>query len=106
MVQVHKVTDRHTVDALRLELDTGEAETIVLALNLGADLVLLDEQAGRQAAQYLGLNGMGVVGLLVRAKQQHLISELRPLLEALRQQAGFYLSQQLFEHALLLVGEQ
>lgn len=104
-VKVHIVTDRHLVDALRLELDLGEAETIALALQLQADLVLLDEQAGRQAAQYLGLNVMGVVGLLMRAKQQNLLPEIRPLLEQLRQQAGFYLSQQVVLHALTLAGE-
>ncbi|MFN8490958.1 MAG: DUF3368 domain-containing protein [Caldilineaceae bacterium] len=105
-VKVHTIADRYTVDALRLELDAGEAETIVLARQLHADLVLMDEQAGRRAAQYLGLTVMGVVGLLVRAKQQHFIQEVRPLLEALRQQAGFYLAQPVFEHALVLAGEQ
>lgn len=105
-IEVHGVADRHTVEALRLELDAGEAETIVLALQLQADLVLIDEQAGRRAAQHLGLTVMGVVGLLVRAKQSGLIREVRPLLEALRQQAGFYLAQSVFDHALVLAGEQ
>lgn len=104
-IEVNPVSDRYVVDALRLELDPGEAETIALALQLNADLVLMDEQAGRRAAQYLGLTVMGVVGLLVRAKQKDIIYELRPLLGALRQQAGFYLSQSVFEHALALAGE-
>jgi predicted nucleic acid-binding protein len=38
------------VTALRLELDTGEAEAITLAVESGADLVLLDERLGRRAA--------------------------------------------------------
>ena len=49
-IAVHQVSDRHTVDALRLDLDISEAETIALALQLQARLVLLDEQAGRRAA--------------------------------------------------------
>lgn len=104
-IKIHAVLDRHTVDALRLELDLGEAEAITLALRLNADLILLDERAGRRAADYLGLPVMGVVGLLVRAKQLKLIPTLRPLLEALQYQAGFYLSQSLAMHALSLVGE-
>jgi len=105
-IEAHPVADRQTVDALRLELDAGEAETIVLALQLRADLVLMDEQAGRRAAQYFDLNVMGVVGLLVRAKQRHLIPAVGPLLENLQRQAGFYLSQSVFEHALELAGER
>ena len=67
-IQVHTVQNRYTVDALRLELDAGEAETIALALEMQADLVLMDEQDGRRAAEYLGLPVMGVVGLLVRSR--------------------------------------
>ncbi|MBK8050067.1 MAG: DUF3368 domain-containing protein [Anaerolineales bacterium] len=104
-IDVHRVVDRHTVDALRLGLDAGEAETIALALQLGADLVLLDEQAGRRAAQYLDLNVMGVVGLIVRARQRELVPAVRPLLDDLRQLAGFYLSESVYNHALDLAGE-
>ena len=104
-IKIHRVLDRRTVDALRLELDPGEAETITLALQLKADLVLLDEQAGRRAAEHFGLTVMGVVGLLVRAKRLNLVPALRPLLETLQQQAGFYLSQPLVAHAFQLAGE-
>jgi predicted nucleic acid-binding protein len=82
-ITVHSVADQQTVGALRLELDAGEAETIVLALQLQADLVLLDEQAGRRAAQHFGLNVMGVVGLLLQARERQLIPAIRPLLESL-----------------------
>ena len=81
------------------------SNTSPLTNQLNADLILLDERAGRRAAEYLGLSVMGVVGLLVRARQLNLIPTLRPLLEALQYQAGFYLSQSLAMHALHLVGE-
>lgn len=99
------VIERHLVDALRLDLDAGEAETIALALQIDADLVLLDEQAGRRAAGYLGLNVMGVVGILIRAKQLGLVDETRSSLIALRMDAGFYLSKDVIEHALTLADE-
>lgn len=104
-VHVEPVSDRPLVDALRLDLDPGEAETIALALDLGADLVLLDEQAGRYAAQHFRLRVMGVVGLLVRAKRLGLVAEVRPYLDALRRQAGFYLSESVYQHALQLAHE-
>jgi uncharacterized protein len=104
-IRVVQVGNTSLVDALRLDLDRGEAETIALALELGADLVLLDEQAGRFAAQYFNLSVMGVVGLLVGAKSKKLVPEVQPLLDALRWQAGFYLSEAVYRHALALAGE-
>lgn len=104
-IRVEDVREQYLVDALRLELDYGEAATIVLALQTDAELILLDEQAGRTAARYLGLEVMGVVGILLRAKQHGYIPQVRPLLDALRHQAGFFLSAQVYEHALGLVQE-
>ena len=104
-IHIIQVTNRSLVDALRLDLDFGEAETIAMAIQLQADLVLLDEQMGRRAAQYLGLQVMGIVGLLVQAKKLGLLDRVRPHLDNLRKQAGFYLSQPVYEHALQLAGE-
>lgn len=104
-VHVEQVGNRVVTDALRLDLDFGEAETIALALEKQADLVLLDEEAARYAARYLNLKVMGAVGVLVQAKKLNLIAELRCYLNALRQQAGFYLSEPVYHHALDLAGE-
>jgi len=104
-VHVKQVSNRLLVDALRLDLDLGEAEAIVLALETRAHLVLLDELAGRHAAQHFKLRVMGVVGLLVRAKQMKIIAQVRPHLDALRRQAGFYLSQPVYDYALQLAAE-
>jgi len=49
-------------------LDPGEAEAIALALELSADLILLDERDGRSAAERAGLRVTGVLGVLLRAK--------------------------------------
>jgi predicted nucleic acid-binding protein len=87
-------------------LDLGEAETIALALELDADLVLLDEKEGQHAAQRLGLRVLGVVGILLEAKANSNINAVRPLLDALRQTAGFYLSTPVYKHALSLAGEK
>lgn len=51
----------------------------------------LDEQDGRRLAQQQGLRPMGVVGVLLLAKQQGLIHAIRPFLDALRNDAGFWL---------------
>ena len=57
-----RVRNRSLVVSLQRDLDRGEAETIALALEKKADLVLLDEKEGRRAAVRLGLRVTGVVG--------------------------------------------
>ena len=105
-IEVVNVVDGPLVEALCLDLDRGEAETIALGLQIKADLILLDEQAGRLAAQYLGNRVMGVIGVLLRCKQIRHIPEVRPLLDDLRRRAGFYIDDTLYEHAVKLAGEQ
>ena len=104
-VERHTVQNYALVTALQRDLDRGEAETIALALELGADLTLLDEKEGRHAARRLDLRVVGVVGVLLEAKANGTVSTIRPHLRALRQTAGFYLSEPLYQHALALAGE-
>ena len=99
------VQNKDLVAALRRDLDLGEAETIALALQLGADLVLLDEKEGRHAARRLGLQVVGVVGILLEAKAKGVLQLARPCLDALRQEAGFYIDTSLYQHALALADE-
>ena len=104
-IQRHTVQNQALVTALRRDLDRGEAETIPLALELGADLVLLDEQEGRHAAQRLELRVAGVVGILLEAKSQSAVDAIRPHLDALRHKAGFHLTDQVYHSVLTLAGE-
>jgi predicted nucleic acid-binding protein len=104
-LEQHAVQNQALVTALRRDLDRGEAETIALALELEADLVLLDEREGRHAAQRLDLRTVGVVGILLEARASGAVDTVRPHLDALRQSAGFYLSASLYRHALMLAGE-
>ncbi len=55
------------VNSLRYELDAGEAEAIALALELKADLLLMDERRGCAMAQQMNVFS-GILGVLVQAK--------------------------------------
>ena len=101
----HQANNQSLVTALCLDLDRGEAESIALALEQQADLILLDERDGRHRAQRLGLTVMGVVGVLLLAKQRGLLAAIKPSLDALREQAGFYLSVTVCDYALRQAGE-
>jgi predicted nucleic acid-binding protein len=98
------VKDRLAVEVLLDELDMGEAETIVLAREMKADWVLMDEKKGRRKATELSLNRIGTVGILLKAKQQGLLGEIRPDLERLHKQ-GFSLSQRVIDTVLRQAGE-
>jgi len=76
-------------------LDPGEAEAIALALELSADLILLDERDGRSAAERAGLRVTGVLGVLLRAKNNGQIQLIKPEVQALRSRARFFLSAKL-----------
>jgi len=65
----------------------------------------MDEKEGRHAAQRLGLKVMGVVGILILAKERGEIEAITPHLDALRQIAGFYLGEAVYKAALEQVHE-
>lgn len=104
-VQRREVKNHLLVTAFQRDLDRGEAETITLALEVDADLVLLDEREGRHVAQRLGLQVVGVVAILLEAKAKGMIDRMKPNLDALRQAAGFHLSETLYNSALRASGE-
>jgi predicted nucleic acid-binding protein len=104
-VQQHRPKNQPLVIALQRDLDQGEAEGIALALELEADFLLMDEQEGRRAAERFGLKTVGVVGILLEAKARGYLDTIRPSLDALRQTAGFYLGEALYQEVLELAGE-
>ncbi len=99
-----EVKDRLAVEVLLDELDLGEAETIVLSRELGADWVLMDEKKGRRKLAQLGIPKIGTLGILLKAKQVGLLPIVRPELEKLHRQ-GFSISQFVIDAVLQQAGE-
>ncbi|MEB3337021.1 MAG: DUF3368 domain-containing protein [Leptolyngbyaceae bacterium] len=83
----------------------GEAEAIALALEIGAEQLLIDERRGRMVAERLKLSYVGILGILLEAKSQGLILTIQPLLDALRNQAGFWIAEPLYQKVLQLADE-
>ncbi len=81
------------------------AEASALAVELNADRLLMDERLGRAAAMRVGLQVIGVLGILIAAKRNNLIQEVKPLLDALIEQVGFWIDARLYAEVLQAVGE-
>lgn len=85
-------------------LGGGERQAIGLASRYETVLLLLDDQAGRSVARRLGIPVTGVLGVLLRAKENGWIEQVSPLLTAL-QDAGYWLSEEVVEQVKKLAGE-
>ena len=90
--------------SLEAKLDPGEAEAIVLALELNADLLIVDERKGRKEATKLGIQITGTLGVLLKAKQIDMISSIKPILDDLIN-SGFWVSTEIYQQVLALVEE-
>jgi predicted nucleic acid-binding protein len=99
------VTNRALVHGLQQELDAGEAEAIALAVEMDAPLLLMDERLGRDTARHFGMRYTGVVGVLIEAKRKGIVQAIQPHLDALRDLAGFRVSEALYRRVLQDEGE-
>ncbi len=99
------VENQILTEALKIELDDGEAEAISLAIEQNADLLLIDERLGRQVASRFGIKCIGVLGIIVEAKAKGLINQIKPLLEDLKSKAGFWMNDSLYSKILEIAKE-
>jgi predicted nucleic acid-binding protein len=104
-LSVSEVDDRTLTRLLQRDLDAGEAEAIVLALEMEAERVLLDEREGRRIAKSLQLKVTGVLGILLRARREGKLSSLGQAMDTLRQEAGFRIEPGLYADVLSEGGE-
>lgn len=103
--EIQPIQDQALVDELRNRVNVGEAEAIVLAIEVEASRLLIDERLGRQAATDLGLKITGVLGILLIAKRQNLVTAIKPIMNDLITQASFRISSQLYADVLNAAGE-
>ncbi|MBD2413669.1 nucleic acid-binding protein [Nostoc calcicola FACHB-389] len=105
-IEVRQVTNRSLITVLlEQQLDEGECEAIALAIELDAELLLIDERRGRAEADRLGLRITGSLGVLVEAKQKGFIVAVKPVMDGLIATAGFRVADALYTRILHMVGE-
>jgi predicted nucleic acid-binding protein len=97
-IKVHAVKNIEALSFLPM-LDRGEESAIVLAIEQDADLVLLDDLAGRRAAMMQGLNVMGTLGFLKAMQCKGRIKNFKDVLDGL-QKNGFWMNADLYKRML------
>ncbi|HEX3856703.1 MAG TPA: DUF3368 domain-containing protein [Verrucomicrobiae bacterium] len=99
-ISTHTIADRAFFSRLHREIDEGEAEAIVLAKELGADELLIDETAGRLVAMREGIHVIGLLGIILESKLRGLLPSARKTIEQLENKTSFYVAVRLKEAIL------
>lgn len=85
--------------ALNERLGQGESEAIALAVELNADVVILDDFAARKAAMELGLKVKGTLGIIKKLLEENKIKieNINKLYETLKK-IGFRVRKEIFKN--------
>ena len=88
------------------DLDEGERQAISLASSFSEDvLLLLDDRAGRLAAEKLNIPITGLAGILLLAKEKGFLKSIGSLIDELRNQ-GYWISDKVVDITKHLSGEK
>ena len=91
-VHIDIVTATNDYSMYKAKLHAGEIEVMLLAQEHPADhLVIIDDNAARKTAEFLGLHLTGTMGVLIKAKQRGIISTVMPIVMDMEQH-GIYFS--------------
>jgi predicted nucleic acid-binding protein len=103
-IQIRGIHNQLAKSMYKTQLHEGEVEVMILAQEINADVVIIDDANAKKHAKYLGLPVTGTLGVLIKAKQQRYLQELKPILYQMSEN-GIYISQNLMEICLKQVEE-
>ena len=103
-IRVDTIENQMAKTMYRTQLHDGEVEVMILAKEIAADVVIIDDANAKKHAKYLDLPVTGTLGVLIKAKQKGYIDELKLVLQRMVEN-GIYISQSLIELCLKQVGE-
>ncbi len=94
-IRVERISDQLDKKMYKAKLHDGEVEVMILAQEKPeADLVIIDDNAAKKTAKYLGLTVAGTIGVLLKAKKTGVIEKIALVIAEMKQR-GFYISREL-----------
>jgi len=103
-IQILEPKDKQKQQMLEFQIDKGEASAITLALEISAELIILDDYKARLTATKLGIEITGTLGVIIKSKINGIISSIQPILNKLHK-TNFRISESLIEEAFKEAGE-
>jgi predicted nucleic acid-binding protein len=97
-LQVRMPTMEPDAELIAAELDAGEFDAILLAQELSASELILDDMDGRKEAERRHIHAIGTLGVLRLAAKRRLLN-LKDALTRLRA-TNFYIAQELFDRLI------
>ena len=103
-IHVENIRSPENYGLYKAKLHAGEIEVMILAQEQDADLVILDDDAAKKTAKYLGLTTTGTLGILIKAKKEGKITAISPILDDLVN-TGFFISDKVKTYVLEIAEE-
>ena len=103
-IEIYHVKNRALIDQLYGRLHIGELEVIVSAKELGIGHVIIDDLSARNMANAMCIKTLGIMGILLIAKERGYIEELKIEVDKLID-CGYRISLKLYHEILKKAGE-
>ena len=103
-IKVEPIQDASQKDIFRARLHAGEVEVMILAREQKAVLVIIDDDAAKKTAIFLGLNVTGTLGVLLKAKREGYLEKVEPVINELLRD-GLFISDTVKSYVLREAGE-
>ena len=103
-IKILEVQDKSNRKIYQAKLHDGEVEVMMLAKEISADLLIIDDNAAKKFAKFLGFQVTGTLGVLLKAKSEKIISEVNPILEKMLAE-NFYIGDEIIKLVLKTAGE-
>lgn len=104
-IHICNIQDQTKKRMYQAKLHDGEVEVMILAQeNQNNDTVIIDDNAAKKTAKFLGLNVTGTLGVILKAKKNNIISNVSSIMNQLIQN-GFYITQDVYNFVKTEAGE-
>ena len=103
-INVQTITNIDDRKLYKARLHAGEVEVMILAEEINADLLIIDDNTAKKTAKFLGMTVTGTLGVLLRAKREGYIEKIKPLINALISD-GLFISDTIIRYVLEESGE-